>query len=125
MNVHANKQMNKGGRVYVEKVRVKAGEGLYVARGASGLLMCTVALQHFTAEEFVYRSLCDSADAPYVLGMEYLLSQMTDAGSEASSSTHKVAEASVMLVLQKTSTNPSSIRPYFKILSSFMLPSSS
>ncbi|KAA6427823.1 MAG: hypothetical protein FRX49_02486 [Trebouxia sp. A1-2] len=56
---------------------------------------------------------------------EYLLSQMTDAGSEASSSTHKVAEASVMLVLQKTSPNPSSISPYFKILSSFTLPSSS
>ncbi len=79
-----------------------------------------------------HHALCDSADAPYVLGMgrhehmsEYLLSQMTDAGSEASSSTHKVAEASVMLVLQKTSPNPSSISPYFKILSSFTLPSSS
>ena len=59
------------------------------------------------------------------LALFHLLSQMREQGREARRSTHRVPEASAMLVLQYTSPSPSSISPYFKMLSSLMLCSSS
>ena len=50
---------------------------------------------------------------------------MREAGTEASSSTHRVADASVMLVLQYTSPSPRSMSPYLRMLSNFRLFSSS
>ena len=61
----------------------------------------------------------------HAMSLVHLLSQMREAGTEARRSTHKVAEASAMLVLQYTSPSPSSISPCFRMLSSLMLCSSS